>query len=83
MGADTEKAVSQPDPIETPQGQELSPRTAPASTQKKNSADKQGEVAVQDSLEFQDDPADTDYAPSNYIFITLLFVSKMMRYDTG
>lgn len=83
VGADTEKTVSQPDPIETPPDQELSPITSPASTQKKNSADKQGEVAVQDSLEFQDDPADTDYAPSNYMFITLLFVFNMMRYNTG
>lgn len=67
VGADTEKTVSQPDPIETPPDQELSPTTSPASTQKKNSADKQGEVAVQDSLEFQDDPADTDYAPKSQV----------------
>lgn len=74
VGADTEKTVSQPDPIETPPGQELSPKTDSSSTQLKTSADKEGDVPVQDSLEFQDDPTDTDYAPSNYICITSLFV---------
>lgn len=64
--AETEQTVCQPDPSETVH--ELSPKTTPASTEKKKSANKEGEGAVQESLEFQDDPADTDYAPSKYMF---------------
>lgn len=67
---ETQQTVCQPDPSEIPSVQELSPKTTPASTQKKKSANKEGEGAVQDSLEFQDDPADTDYTPSKYMFIT-------------
>lgn len=66
---ETQQTVCQPDRAETPPVQELSPETTPASTQKKKSANKEDEGAVQDSLEFQDDPADTDYAPSKYMFI--------------
>lgn len=66
---ETQQTVCQPDPAQTPLVQELSPKTTPALTQKKKPANKEGEGAVQDSLEFQDDPADTDYAPSKYIFI--------------
>lgn len=83
VGDDTEKTLSQPDPIEAPRGQELTHKTASVSTQKKISADKEGEVAIQDSLEFQDDPADTDYAPSNYMFMTLFFAFNMILYITG
>lgn len=67
---ETQQTVCQPDPAETPPDQVLSPKTTPASTQKKKSANKEGEGAVQDLLEFQDDPADTDYSPSKYMFIT-------------
>lgn len=75
--SETQQTVCQPDPAETPPVQELSPKTTPASTQKKKSANKEGEGAVQDSLEFQDDPADTDYAPSKY-----MFGCNMMLYTT-
>lgn len=82
VGADTEKTVSQPDATETPQGQEPPAKTDSASTQLKEPADKEEEVAGQDSLEFQDDPTDTDYAPSNYILHTLLLVFIMMLHIT-
>lgn len=82
VGAGTEKTVSQPDAVETPQGQEPPLKTDSASTPPKQSTDKEEEVAVHDSLEFQDDPADTDYAPSNYILFTLLFVFIMTPHFT-
>lgn len=81
-GADTEKTVSQPDAVGTHQGQEPPSNTDSDSTLLKESTNKEEEVAVQDSLEFQDDPADTDYAPSNEISITLRLVFIMKLHVT-
>lgn len=68
MSTETQQAVLQPDAHRTHSGQRRPPKTTPVSMKKK--VKKEDGTAAREAPEFQDDPSDADYTPSEYIFIT-------------
>lgn len=68
IATETQQAVLQPDVHRTHLGQGRPPKTTPVSTKKK--VKKEEGTAAREAPEFQDDPSDADYTPSEYIFTT-------------
>lgn len=69
VSSETQRTVSPPCPTRPYSGRGRPPKTTPSSAPKKVSVKKEMEKEARDAPGFQDDPSDTDYAPSKYLFI--------------
>lgn len=64
ISSETQQTVSQPCPTRPHSSRGRPPKTTPSSAPKKMSISKETEKEARDAPGFQDDPSDTDYAPS-------------------
>ena len=55
-------------PVKTHSGQRRSPKSATSTAQNKTTTENTEETVAKDTPEFQDDPSDADYTPSQYYF---------------